>query len=112
MTTVIQRESSPDLLITIGATVGASTPIDTRGFGGGSFQLPANSGTTAITVYAQVGSVDYAVANDEDWQQIAAKPVAAGRPYPLPDVSYKYPRIKLVASSGTATEDVPVFLKG
>lgn len=112
MTTVIQRESSPDLLITIGATVGASTPIDTRGFAGGSFHLPATSGTTAITVYAQVGSEDYGIANDEDWKPLPARAVAAGSPYPLPNVSYHYPRIKLVATAGTATENVPVFEKG
>lgn len=112
MTTVIQRESSPDLLITIGATVGASTPIDTRGFGGGSFHLPTTSGTTQITVYAQVGSVDYGIANDEDWQPLAAKAVAAGLPYPLPGVAHNYPRLKLVASGGVATENVPVFMKG
>lgn len=112
MTTVMQRESSPDLLITIGATVGASTAIDTRGFGGGSFHLPATSGTTQITVYAQVGSEAYGIANDEEWQPLPAKTVAAGNPYPLPNVSYNYPRIKFVASGGVATPNVPVFMKG
>lgn len=112
MTTVMQRESSPDLLITIGATVGASTPIDTRGFAGGSFHLPATSGTTQITVYAQVGSVEYGIMNDEDWVPFPPKTVAAGKPYPLPKESHSYPRLKLVASGGVATSDVPVFMKG
>lgn len=112
MTTVMQRESSPDLLITIGATVGASTPIDTRGFGGGSFHLPATSGTTEITVYAQVGSEAYGIANDEDWQPLPAKSVVAGLPYPMPPVAYNYPRMKFVATGGVATENVPCFMKG
>lgn len=112
MTTVIQRESSPDLLITIGATVEASTPINTRGFGGGSFQLPASSGTTQITTYVKVGSEDYQIANDEDWLPLPAKAVIAGMPYPLPRVAYNYPEMKFVVSGGVATENVPVFLKG
>jgi hypothetical protein len=97
--------------ITIGTTVGASTAISTEGIAGGSFHLPATSGTTQITVYAQVGSEAYGIANDEDWSPIAAKTVTAGLPYPLPTVTHNYQRIKLVASAGTETTSVPLFKK-
>jgi hypothetical protein len=101
-----------EFTITIGTDVAGSTPISTKGFAGGSFHLPATSGTTQITVYAQVGSEDYGIANDEEWNAIPAKTVAAGLPYPLPGVAYNYQRLKLVATGGTATSDVPVSLKG
>jgi hypothetical protein len=101
-----------EFTITIGTDVATSTAISTKGFAGGSFHLPADSGTTQITVYAQVGSVAYGIANDDDWQPIPARAVAAGLPYPLPSVSHSYPRMKLVATGGTATTDVSVFLKG
>ena len=104
------REGIP-ATITIGTSVATSTEIDMGRFAGGSFQLPATSGTTAITVYAQVGSVAYGIANDEDWIALPAKSVTAGLPYPFPPAAYSYPRIKLVASAGTATENVPVFAK-
>ncbi len=106
-----QMKRAPKLeLVTIGATVAASTAIAMEGFAGGSFHLPADSGTTAITVYAQVGTVAYGIMNDDDWQPIAAKSVGAGLPYPLPPNAYNYPNIKLVASAGTATASVPVYL--
>lgn len=107
----IKRESQR-LLITIGATLAESTEIDTEGFAGGSFHLPATSGTTEITVYAQVGSEDYGIANDDDWQALPPRSVTPGKPYPLPSVTHNYPRLKLVASGGTSTNSVPVFLKG
>jgi hypothetical protein len=112
MTTPIARDHTPDMTITIGTVVADSTVIDTRLFGGGSFHLPATSGTTEITVYAQVGSEAYGIANDEDWSPIAPKAVTAGLPYPLPSVAYNYQRLKLVATGGIATADVPVFMKG
>ena len=104
------REQSPTM-ITIGTTVAASTEIDMSRFAGGSFQLPAGSGTTEITVYAQVGSVEYGIANDENWNALPPLPVVAGLPYPFPPSSYYYPRIKLVASAGAATANVPVAAK-
>lgn len=107
----IDRECNPER-ITIGTTVADSSEIDMARFGGGSFHLPADSGTTEITVYAQVGDVAYGIANDEDWSPLPAKSVTAGLPYPFPSVGYHYPRIKLVASGGAATENVPAFEKG
>lgn len=104
------REGSPTT-ITIGTSVATSTDIDMGRFAGGSFHLPSTSGTTAITIYAQVGSEAYGIANDEDWVALPAGTVAAGKPYPFPPSCYSYPRIKLVASAGTATANVPVFAK-
>ncbi|MHB8953555.1 MAG: hypothetical protein ACYC4U_11345 [Pirellulaceae bacterium] len=99
------------MLITIATSVDDSTEIDTARFATGSFQLPAGSGTTGITVYVQVGSVAYAIANDMDWIPLPAKEVVAGLPYPLPPIAHSFPRMKLVASAGDATENVPVFIK-
>ena len=111
MTTMpMSRESKPDT-ITIGKTVATSTEIDMSRYAGGSFHLPSTSGTTAITIYAQVGAEAYGIANDEDWVAIPPGTVTAGLPYPLPTCGFNYPRLKLVASTGTATEDVPVFIK-
>lgn len=109
-TTPMTRESKPDT-ITIGVTVGTSSAIAMERYAGGSFHLPATSGTTQITVYAQVGEEAYGIANDDDWVPLPATTVTAGLPYPLPPNSYNYPRIKLVASAGTATVEVPIFVK-
>ena len=99
------------LVVTIGTTPEDSTEIPMDQFAGGSFELPATSGTTAITPYAQVGGEAYGVMSDDDWQPVAAKSVSVSTPYPLPPNAYNYPRIKLVASAGTATDDVPVYKK-
>jgi hypothetical protein len=97
--------------VTIGTTVAASTEIPMTYFAGGSFELPATSGTTQITVYAQVGSEAYGIMQDDDWVAVSAKSVSVSTPYPLPPNSFNFPRIKLVASAGTATTNVPVHLK-
>jgi hypothetical protein len=104
------REGNP-LLITIGVTEAASTPIDLKGYAGGSFELPTGSGTTEITPYANVGDAPYGIANDEDWQPEQSVAVSAEVPYPITRFAYHYRRIKLVASAGTATANVPVYLK-
>jgi hypothetical protein len=104
------REPGP-MTITIGTTAANSTEIPMDQFSGGSFELPAASGTTQITVYAQVGSEAYGIMQDDDWVAVSAKSVSVSTPYPLPPNSFNYPRIKLVASSGTATTDVAVYRK-
>lgn len=106
----MQREPG-HIVVTIGTTPGASTEIPMDQFAGGSFELPSTSGTTAITVYAQVGDEAYGIINDDDWQPVAAKSVSVSLPYPLPPNAYNYPRIKMVASAGIATANVPVYLK-
>jgi hypothetical protein len=95
--------------VTIGTTVAASTEIPMTYFAGGSFELPATSGTTAITVYAQVGTEAYGIMQDDDWVAVSAKSVSVSTPYPLPPNSFNFPRIKLVASAGTATTNVPAY---
>jgi hypothetical protein len=101
------------LFVNIGVTEAASTAIDLEDKSGGSFQLPAGSGTTAVTIYAQLGANAWGIAKD-DTVPVPANlviTVAAGEPIPLPRNAWNYPRIKLVASAGAATADVPVFLK-
>lgn len=97
--------------VTIATTVADSTEIPVDNFAGGSFELPAASGTTAVTFYAQVGSEAYGIMNDADGNPVAPLSVSVSLPYPLPPSTYNYPRIKLVASAGTATASVPVYLK-
>lgn len=103
--------TSEEQTIVIGATEAGSTAFSLIDYAGGSFQLPADSGTTEVTLYVQVGDVGFAVANDEDGAQIPAITVAAGKPYPLPAIVYNFPRAKLVASGGDATAGVPLFKK-
>lgn len=101
------------LFVDIGVTEAASTAIDLEEFGGGSFQLPAASGTTEITVYAQLGANTWGIAKDDDYPAPSnlTFAVVAGIPYPFPRTAYNYPRIKLVASAGAATAAVPAFVK-
>lgn len=103
--------TSEEQTITIGVTESASSGFSLVDYAGGSFQLPDDSGTTEVTLYVQVGDVDFAVANDEDGAQIPAITVEAGKPYPLPAVVYNFPRAKLVATAGVATANVPLFKK-
>lgn len=119
MTSVILRQSQ-ELTITIGTTLEASTEIDTRGFGGGSFHLPATAGNVRIAVYARVGNEDFARPSNMDvwddnspgeWNLIGIRWAYAGQPYPLPPEVYHYPSVKLLAVEGDAVENVPVFLK-
>lgn len=106
----MQRTGKP-MLVTIGTTVADSTEIDMDGFAGGSFQLPAGSGTTQITPYARVGAESFGIAQDEDWIPEIPAAVTPGLPYPLTRFAYHYKTIKLVASAGVATQNVPVYLK-
>lgn len=106
----MKRESLP-ISVTVAVTAADSTEIPLDGFAGGSFELPATSGTTAVTFYAQVGNEAYGIMNDEDGVPVPAMAVSVSLPYPLPSVSYNYSRMKIVASSGTATPSVPVILK-
>lgn len=103
-------EDNP-LTVTVGTTAGASTEIDVTNYRCGSFQLPSDSGTTEVTVYSQLGTEDYGIATDDDNGPLVL-PVTAGRPRPLPPNLNNYSKIKLVASAGTATADVPVIIKG
>jgi hypothetical protein len=103
--------TSEEQTIVIGATEAGSTAFSLIDYAGGSFQLPADSGTTEVTLYVQVGDVGFAIANDEDGVPSPAMAVEAGKPYPLPAIIYNFPRAKLVATAGVATADVPLFKK-
>jgi hypothetical protein len=97
-------------VVTIGTSAGASTAIDMSDMTTGSFQLPGDSGTTQVTVYSRCGSGSWAIAKDSDNGDIII-PATAGQPRPLHIDVFSYTEIKLVASAGTATSDVPVVLK-
>lgn len=103
--------TSEEQTIVIGATEAESTGFSVMDYAGGSFQLPADSGTTGVTLYVQVGDVGFEIANNEDGSQIPAVTVEAGKPYPLPAIIYNFPRAKLVATAGVATAGVPLFKK-
>jgi hypothetical protein len=110
----INREPKP-LLVRVGTTPDDSTEIDVSTFGGGSFQLPAGSGTTEVTIYARLGTNAYAPAKDDDLTSrsvLKYTGVTALEPIPFPRNLYNYPNVKLVATGGTPTDDVPVFIKG
>jgi hypothetical protein len=97
-------------VVTIGANASASTAIDMAEMTTGSFQLPVASGTTQVTVYARCGSGSWAIAKDNENADMVLA-VTAGQPRPLPADVFSYAEVKLVASGGTATTDVPVILK-
>jgi hypothetical protein len=106
----VERDKQ-ELLVTIGLTVGESTEFSVENFAGGSFQLPSGSGTTEITVYARLGTLAPGIATNTTQDDLII-PVTAGVPTPLPLSIYHYKNIALVATGGTATDNVPVFLKG
>jgi hypothetical protein len=107
----IERDKQ-NLLVNIGTTVATSTEFSIEGFAGGSFQLPSTSGTTAITIYARLGTLAPGAVGEEEGTALSAITVTAGRPTPLPSIVYNFPFITMVASAGTATDNVPVFIKG
>jgi len=103
--------TSEEQTITIGVTEAASSGFSLVDYAGGSFQLPDDSATTQVTLYVQVGDVDFAIPSDEDGVPAGAITVTAGGAYVLPAIVYNFPRAKLVASAGDATADVPLFKK-
>ncbi|NLX57293.1 MAG: hypothetical protein GXY58_19460 [Planctomycetaceae bacterium] len=103
--------TSEEQWITIGTSVAESTSFSLADYAGGSIQLPGDSATTEVTLYVQVGDVDFAIPHDEDAIPVAAITVMAGGAYALPAIVYNFPRAKLVASAGDATADVPLFKK-
>ena len=98
------------LVVDVSTSAAGSTEIE-KGFQTtGSIQLPSGSGTTEITVYAKLGGNDYAIAENDLGGAIKMEGLTAGKPRMLPPEVYNFPRIKLVASAGTATSDVSVWL--
>lgn len=100
---------SVGMLATIETTVGTSTTIDLQRFTGASLQLPSGSGTTEITVYAQLGANAWGIAQSFAGVDLVFAP-AVLKPRPLPEEIWLYSQIRLVASAGTATADVPIYL--
>lgn len=93
--------------VNVGTTEAASTAIDVEGYGGGSVVF--SGGTTGVTVYGSVDGGTFGIAQDAGADITIT--VVAGKPHTFPDAIYKFSKIKLVATTGTASTNVPVFLK-
>jgi hypothetical protein len=95
--------------VTVAAAVADSTTIDLQHHAFGSFQLPSASGTTEITVYSNLGE-GWQIAKDADQNDIVLL-CTAGAPTRLPPDAFAFPQIRLVASAGSATAEVPISIK-
>lgn len=96
--------------VDVGTDAASSDKIELARFACASFQFPADTETTEVTLYAALADGDYGVAYDEDGQPWA-RAVQAGAPMAFPTFAYAFPSVKLVASGGTASSSVPVFAK-
>jgi len=81
----------------------------------GSIQLPADSSTTKVLIYSQIGSGEWVQAEDKSEAEIEMDNMSAGVPREFPSSVYSLPRIKLVAEVATGTgetdpESVEVFI--